>query len=158
METRPIVPPSSGSQSLHTKVHLLPELSPASKCSPEQRICHYCSHLIVKHNQTLTHAPNGARSDVGTPRLMIVNIIFPSTNIPSPNVLPFPEQCLVPQTRSWRHYAGFYVIGLLVDSEIYLSTRNGMFINKTLSTETVYQQDVINRDPLSTSLIVGKQG
>ena len=34
------------------------------------------------------------------------------------------------------------------DSEIDVSTRNGnvrVFINKTLSTETVYQQDVINR-------------
>ncbi len=33
-----------------------------------------------------------------------------------------------------------------------------MFINKTLSTETVYQQDLINRDLLSTRLIVGKVG
>jgi hypothetical protein len=31
-----------------------------------------------------------------------------------------------------------------------------VFINKTLSTETVYQQDLINRDLLSTRLIVGK--
>ena len=38
------------------------------------------------------------------------------------------------------------VLGLLVDSEIVLSTRYGktrVFINKTLSTETVYQQDLI---------------
>jgi hypothetical protein len=52
-------------------------------------------------------------------------------------------------------------IGLLVDSEIVLSTRYGktmVFINETLSTETVYQQDLINRDILSTSLIVGKVG
>ena len=43
------------------------------------------------------------------------------------------------------------VIGLFVDSEIVLSTRYGktrVFINKTLSTETVYQQDLINRDLL----------
>ncbi len=33
-----------------------------------------------------------------------------------------------------------------------------MFINKTLSTETAYQQDLINRDLLSTRLIVGKVG
>ena len=36
-----------------------------------------------------------------------------------------------------------------------------MFINKTLdllSTETSYQQDLINRDLLSTRLIVGKVG
>jgi hypothetical protein len=41
----------------------------------------------------------------------------------------------------------------LVDREIDFSTRNGkarVFINKTLSTETSYQQDVINRDHLST--------
>jgi hypothetical protein len=47
----------------------------------------------------------------------------------------------------------FYVTGLFVDSEIDLSTRNSntrVFINKTLSTETAYQQDVINRDRLST--------
>ena len=52
-------------------------------------------------------------------------------------------------------------IGLFVDSEIVLSTSYGktrVFINKTLSTETVYQQDLINRDLLSTSLIVGKPG
>ena len=52
-------------------------------------------------------------------------------------------------------------IGLLVDSEIVSSTRYGktrVFINKTLSTETVYQQEFINRDLLSTSLIVGKVG
>ena len=52
-------------------------------------------------------------------------------------------------------------LGLLVDSEIVLSTRYGktrVFINKTLSTETAYQQDLINRDLLSTSLIVGKVG
>jgi hypothetical protein len=53
------------------------------------------------------------------------------------------------------------LIGLLVDSEIVLSTRYGktrVFINKTLSTETSYQQDLINRDLLSTRLIVGKVG
>ena len=52
-------------------------------------------------------------------------------------------------------------LGILVDSEIVLSTRYGktrVFINKTLSTETVYQQDLINRDLLSTRLIVGKVG
>ena len=37
-----------------------------------------------------------------------------------------------------------------------LKTR--VFINKPLSTETAYQQDLINRDLLSTSLIVGKVG
>ena len=44
-------------------------------------------------------------------------------------------------------------LGILVDSEIVLSTRYGktrVFINKTLSTETAYQQDLINRDLLST--------
>ena len=54
-----------------------------------------------------------------------------------------------------------HVLGILVDSEIVLSTRYGktrVFINKTLSTETDYQQDLINRDLLSTSLIVGKVG
>ncbi len=52
-------------------------------------------------------------------------------------------------------------VGLLVYSEIVLSTRYGksmVFINKTLSTETAYQQDLLNRDLLSTSLIVGKLG
>ncbi len=52
-------------------------------------------------------------------------------------------------------------LGILVDSEIVLSTRYGktmVFVNKTLSTETTYQQDLINRDLLSTSLIVGKVG
>ena len=52
-------------------------------------------------------------------------------------------------------------VGILVDSDIVLSTRYGktrVFINKTLSTETVYQQDLINRDLLSTRLIVGKVG
>ncbi len=52
-------------------------------------------------------------------------------------------------------------LGLLVDSEIVLSTRYGkvmVFIRKTLSTETSYQQDLINRDLLSTRLIVGKVG
>ena len=50
---------------------------------------------------------------------------------------------------------------ILVDSEIVLSTRYGktrVFINKTLLTETTYQQDLNNRDLLSTSLIVGKLG
>ena len=50
-------------------------------------------------------------------------------------------------------------VGILVDSEIVLSTRYGktrVFISKTLSTETAYQQDLINRDLLSTRLIVGK--
>jgi hypothetical protein len=53
------------------------------------------------------------------------------------------------------------IIGLLVDSEIVLSTRYGktiVFIDKTLSTENAYQQDLINRDLLSTRLIVGKVG
>ena len=53
------------------------------------------------------------------------------------------------------------LIGLFVDSEIVLSTSYGktrVFINKTLSTETAYQQDLINRDLLSTRLIVGKVG
>ena len=52
-------------------------------------------------------------------------------------------------------------LGILVDSEIVLSTRYGktrVFINKTLSTETAYQQDLINRDLQSTRLIVGKVG
>ena len=52
-------------------------------------------------------------------------------------------------------------LGLFVDSEIVLSTSYGktrVFINKTLSTETAYQQDLINRDLLSTRLIVGKVG
>jgi hypothetical protein len=50
---------------------------------------------------------------------------------------------------------------LLVDSEIVLSTGYGktmVFINKTLPTETAYQQDLINRDLLSTRLIVDKVG
>jgi hypothetical protein len=53
------------------------------------------------------------------------------------------------------------LLGLLVDSEIVLSTIHGktmVLINKTLSTETGYQQDLINRDLLSTRLIVGKVG
>jgi hypothetical protein len=53
------------------------------------------------------------------------------------------------------------LFGILVDSEIVLSTRYGktrVFINKTLSTETAYQQDLINRDLLSTRLIVGEVG
>ena len=53
------------------------------------------------------------------------------------------------------------LLGLLVGSEIVLSTRYGknrVFINKTLSTETAYQQDLINRDLLSTRLKVGKVG
>ncbi len=52
-------------------------------------------------------------------------------------------------------------LGLLVDSEIVLSIRYGktrVFINKTLSTETTYQQDLINRDLLTTRLIRGKVG
>jgi hypothetical protein len=58
-------------------------------------------------------------------------------------------------------YVCTHTLGLLVDSEIDLSTRNvkaRVFVNKTLSTETAYQQDVINRDRLSTRLIVGKLG
>jgi hypothetical protein len=54
-----------------------------------------------------------------------------------------------------------FLVGLLVDSEIVFSTRYGqtmVFINKTLSTETSYQQDLINRDLLSTRFIVGKVG
>jgi hypothetical protein len=46
-----------------------------------------------------------------------------------------------------------YSRGILVDSETDLSTTYGearVFINKTLSTETAYQQDLINRDCLST--------
>jgi hypothetical protein len=45
-------------------------------------------------------------------------------------------------------------VGLLVDSEIVFSTRHGktrVFINKTLSTETAYQQAFISRDLVSTS-------
>ena len=56
---------------------------------------------------------------------------------------------------------GHIIIGILVDSEIVLSTRYAqtrVFINKTLSTETAYQQDLVNRDLLSKSLIVGKLG
>ena len=52
-------------------------------------------------------------------------------------------------------------VGMFVDSEIVLSTSYGktrVFINKTLSTETAYQQDLINRDLLSTRLIRGKVG
>jgi len=54
-----------------------------------------------------------------------------------------------------------HFIGLFVDSEIVLSTSYGktrVFINKTLSTETAYQQDLIKRDLLSTRLIRGKVG
>jgi hypothetical protein len=56
---------------------------------------------------------------------------------------------------------GPILLGILVDNEIVLSARYGktmVFINKTLSTETTYQQDLINRDLLSTRLIVGKVG
>ncbi len=52
-------------------------------------------------------------------------------------------------------FESFITLGFLVDGEIVLSTRYG---NKTLSTETSYQQDLINRDLLSTRLIVGKVG
>jgi len=50
---------------------------------------------------------------------------------------------------------------MFVDSEIVLSTSYGktrVFVNNTLSTETAYQQDLINRDLLSTWLIRGKVG
>jgi hypothetical protein len=66
-----------------------------------------------------------------------------------------------PRTRPTSPTVSLVVLGLLVDSEIVLSTRYGktrVFINKTLSTETAYQQDLINRDLLSTRLIVGKVG
>ena len=56
---------------------------------------------------------------------------------------------------------GGWRVGMFVDSEIVLSTSYGktrVFINKTLSTETAYQQDLINRDLLSTRLIRGKVG
>ncbi len=52
-------------------------------------------------------------------------------------------------------------VGILVDSEIDLSTRYGearVFINKTLSTETCYRQDLINTDHLSTRFVVSKLG
>jgi hypothetical protein len=68
---------------------------------------------------------------------------------------------LVPDFRVKYGRRGPSTLGLLVDSEIVLSTRYGktmVFINKTLSTEAAYQQDLINRDLLSTSLIVGKVG
>ncbi len=38
------------------------------------------------------------------------------------------------------------------------TVRPGCLPTKTLSTETSYQQDLINRDLLSTKLIVGKVG
>ena len=38
------------------------------------------------------------------------------------------------------------------------TVRPGCLSTKTLSTETAYQQDLINRDLLSTRLIVGKVG
>ena len=44
------------------------------------------------------------------------------------------------------HHRDGNLLGLLVDSEIVLSTRYGktmVFINKTLSTETAYQQDLM---------------
>ena len=44
-------------------------------------------------------------------------------------------------------------VALLVHGDIVLSTRYGkvrVFINKTLSTETDYQKELINRDLLST--------
>ncbi len=64
----------------------------------------------------------------------------------------------VTTARSLKFPIALAAIGLLVDSEIVLSTRYGKDINKTLSTETSYQQDLINRDLLSTRLIVGKIG
>ena len=54
-----------------------------------------------------------------------------------------------------------FEIVLLVDSEIVLSTRYGktrVFINKTLSTETTYQQDLMHRDLLSTRFDTWKLG
>ena len=58
-----------------------------------------------------------------------------------------------PATSRWAVEVYVSPVGLLVDSEIVLSTRYGktrVFMNKTLSTETVYQPDLINRDLLST--------
>jgi len=66
-----------------------------------------------------------------------------------------------PVISSMLYSSNLHAIGLFVDSEIVLSTSYGktrVFINKTLSTETAYQQDLINRDLLSTRLIVGKVG
>ena len=66
--------------------------------------------------------------------------------------------CRYPKTCPLKSY---FVLGLFVDSEIVLSTSYGktrVFINKTLSTETAYQQDLIKRDLLSTRLIRGKVG
>ena len=37
------------------------------------------------------------------------------------------------------------MVGLLVDSEIARYGKTIVFINKTLSTETAYQQDLINK-------------
>ncbi len=68
------------------------------------------------------------------------------------------------KVQTWRvivHTDSWSVVGMFVDSEIVLSTSYGktrVFINKTLSTETAYQQDLINRDLLSTRLIRGKVG
>jgi hypothetical protein len=55
---------------------------------------------------------------------------------------------LVPDFRVKYGRRGPSTLGLLVDSEIVLSTRYGktmVFINKTLSTEAAYQQDLINK-------------
>ena len=57
-----------------------------------------------------------------------------------------------------RLFIGELMVRLTCQPEMVTSDSVRVFINKTLSTETVFQQDVINRDYLSTWLIVRNLG
>jgi hypothetical protein len=66
-----------------------------------------------------------------------------------PYVVPDIDSAYLPPHSGAHEASRSHAQGILVDSEIVLSTRYGkamVFINKTLSTETSYQQDLINRD------------
>jgi hypothetical protein len=105
--------------------------------------------------------------------LTLTTMLPPHTRLSKDDCDPTPEKAfhlryhgivgslgyLVNMTRPDLAFA--YSVGMFVDSEIVSSTSYGktrVFINKTLSTETAYQQDLINRDLLSTRLIRGKVG
>ena len=94
--------------------------------------------------------------------LVLLYLVDKTISLSTINKVSYPA-CVCNSVDEWKYETSSRILklGFLVDSEIVLSTRYGktrVFINKTLSTETAYQQDLINRDLLSTRLIVGKVG
>jgi hypothetical protein len=151
--------------SIHNKQLIVSDHAAPPSPSSSLRDVHRCIGSRYPTRQTLSTSRQTRTTSVKLTYLSVYDSrdgVSEYTDSPSPpSSFTYPHRWIGSRNATRQTLPTSPKLGLFVDSEIVLSTSYGktrVFINKPLSTETAYQQDLIKRDLLSTRLIRGKVG